>query len=62
MTKPQSEAHWNGPYLKKSVPLDPWGQPYVYSIPGQKAEFDLLSYGKDGRPGGTGDNADITNW
>jgi general secretion pathway protein G len=60
--KPASEAKWDGPYLKKAVPLDPWGNAYVYTIPGQHSEYDLLSYGKDGQPGGTGEAADITNW
>jgi general secretion pathway protein G len=52
---------WNGPYLEKSVPNDPWGKPYIYRNPGAKSDFDLISYGKDGQPGGTGDAADITN-
>jgi general secretion pathway protein G len=43
------------------VPLDPWQKPYVYKIPGEKHEFDLISYGKDGQPGGSGENADLTN-
>jgi general secretion pathway protein G len=47
------------PYLKKSVPNDPWGRPYVYRAPGEKAEFDLLSYGRDGKAGGAGEDADI---
>jgi general secretion pathway protein G len=47
------------PYLKKSVPNDPWGRPYVYRAPGQSAEFELLSYGRDGKAGGSGDDADI---
>jgi general secretion pathway protein G len=59
--KPTNEPKWAGPYLRKGVPLDPWGKPYLYKIPGEKGEFDLLSYGKDGQPGGTGENADITN-
>jgi general secretion pathway protein G len=59
VTKPSSEQNWNGPYLKKSVPNDPWGHPYVYRTPGQKGEFDLFSYGRDGKPGGTGDDADV---
>ena len=59
--KPASEAKWAGPYLRKGVPLDPWGKPYLYRFPGEKAEFDLISYGKDGQPGGSGENADITN-
>ena len=60
--KPTNEPKWAGPYLRKEVPLDPWGKPYVYKMPGEKgADFDLLSYGKDGQPGGNGENADITN-
>ena len=47
------------PYLKKTVPNDPWGRPYVYRVPGSKGEFDLYSLGKDGKPGGTGEDADI---
>ena len=60
--KPANEAKWDGPYLKKNVPADPWGNAYVYKIPGEHGDFDLLSYGKDGQPGGTGEAADITNW
>jgi general secretion pathway protein G len=60
--RPPSEPKWNGPYLKKAVPKDPWGKDYVYKIPGEHSEYDLLSYGKDGQPGGTGENADITNY
>ncbi|MFY9316398.1 MAG: type II secretion system major pseudopilin GspG [Burkholderiales bacterium] len=59
--RPASETQWSGPYLRKSVPLDPWGRPYVYKAPGAKADYELLSYGKDGQPGGSGENADITN-
>ena len=59
--RPPSESRWNGPYLRKTVPLDPWGKPYIYKIPGEKGEYDLISYGKDGQPGGTGENADLTN-
>ena len=59
---PSNEPAWAGPYLKKGVPNDPWGRPYVYAQPGAHSDFDLLSYGKDGRPGGTGEDADITNW
>jgi general secretion pathway protein G len=63
MTKPASDARWAGPYMKKAVPPDPWGNPYQYRKPGQRtAEFDLFSFGKDGRPGGEGDAADIGNW
>ncbi|HET7159426.1 MAG TPA: type II secretion system major pseudopilin GspG, partial [Burkholderiales bacterium] len=59
--RPPNEPRWNGPYLRKNVPLDPWGRPYLYKIPGEKGEYDLISYGKDGQPGGTGENADLTN-
>jgi general secretion pathway protein G len=59
---PSNEPAWAGPYLKKGVPADPWGRPYVYTQPGSHSDFDLMSYGKDGRPGGTGEDADITNW
>ncbi|WP_431476907.1 type II secretion system major pseudopilin GspG [Massilia eburnea] len=52
-------AKWNGPYLKKGVPPDPWGRPYQYKAPGAKAEYDIISLGKDGQPGGEGENADI---
>ena len=47
------------PYLKKTLPNDPWGRPYVYRIPGEKAAYEVLSYGRDGKPGGTGEDADI---
>jgi general secretion pathway protein G len=59
VNKPGNETSWSGPYLKKAVPNDPWGRPYVYRTPGQKAEFDLFSLGRDGKPGGTGEDADI---
>jgi general secretion pathway protein G len=61
-TKPTDEPKWEGPYLKKNAPPDPWGKPYVYRAPGEHSEFDLFSYGKDGQPGGAGEAADITNW
>jgi general secretion pathway protein G len=56
---PANEARWRGPYLQKTVPNDPWGRAYVYKSPGEHGEFDLLSYGKDGAPGGADDNADV---
>lgn len=58
---PAAGAKWNGPYLKKGVPKDPWGNPYLYRAPGAKAEYEIISTGKDGQPGGTGDNADIVS-
>lgn len=61
--QPPGEPNWAGPYLKKEVPADPWGSAYVYAAPGtHDNDFDLLSFGKDGRPGGSGENADIGNW
>ena len=54
---------WNGPYLrKKRLPLDPWNNAYIYAVPGQGNEFDLLSLGADGEPEGTGENADLSAW
>lgn len=61
VTRPASGAKWHGPYLSKGVPADPWGRAYVYRAPGSKGEYDLLSYGKDGQPGGSGDAADVTD-
>lgn len=62
VNRPNNEARWQGPYLSKLPPADPWGRPYIYKYPGERAEFDLLSLGKDGQPGGEGEAADITNW
>jgi general secretion pathway protein G len=59
VAKPVAASTWNGPYLKKAVPADPWGRPFVYRVPGQKGEFEVLSYGRDGKPGGSGEDADI---
>lgn len=60
VAKPAEEPKWNGPYLQKAVPPDPWGAAYIYRSPGQGGDFDLLSYGKDGQPGGDGDGADVS--
>ena len=62
LARPESAPGWNGPYLKKAVPKDPWGRPYIYRNPGQKGDFDILSLCRDGKPGGTGEDADIGNW
>ncbi|HZX28163.1 MAG TPA: type II secretion system major pseudopilin GspG [Telluria sp.] len=62
MTAPASAAgKWTGPYLKKGVPADPWGHPYAYRAPGTKGEYEIISLGKDGQPGGTGEAADISS-
>ncbi len=61
LAQPAAATKWNGPYLSKDIPLDPWGHTYLYRSPGSRGDFDLVSYGKDGQPGGAGENADITN-
>ncbi|MDA0572800.1 type II secretion system major pseudopilin GspG [Burkholderia gladioli] len=61
VVKPASADKWNGPYLKKEVPLDPWGHPYVYQVPGTKGDYAVISYGRDGQPGGAGEDADISS-
>jgi general secretion pathway protein G len=61
--QPQGLERWQGPYLRKrSQLLDPWGNDLVLKVPGERRDFELISYGGDGRPGGEGDGADITNW
>lgn len=55
-------AKWRGPYLKKKVDKDAWGNPYVYQAPGAHGEYDLSSLGADGKEGGEGDDADINSW
>jgi len=60
VTQPANEPRWNGPYLRKDPPPDPWGSPYVYKSPGERGSYDLMSYGKDRQPGGTGENADLS--
>ena len=55
---------WEGPYLKKGVPNDPWGRAYIYTSPGihNDDEYDIVSYGRDGAPGGEGEDKDILSW
>lgn len=60
---PANAPYWDGPYLKKEAPADPWHNAYIYRAPGQQGrEFELLSRGADGMPGGSGNAADITSW
>lgn len=59
---PPQTVRWQGPYLKRDIPNDPWGRAYVYRRPGQHGDFDLLSLGADGQAGGDGENADVTSW
>lgn len=60
--QPGGLARWDGSYLKKEVPLDPWGKSYVYRSPGEHGPYDLISYGADGLLGGEKDNRDIASW
>ena len=59
---PGNAPGWEGPYLKKDVPRDPWGHPYQYRSPGEHGEYDVASLGSDGAPGGDGEAADVTSW
>ncbi|NCO53383.1 MAG: type II secretion system major pseudopilin GspG, partial [Deltaproteobacteria bacterium] len=61
-TKPSDVEKWDGPYLPKDVPMDPWGKPYVYRSPGEHGDFDIISYGADGRQGGEGEDSDVVSW
>jgi general secretion pathway protein G len=61
-TRPDKAARWDGPYLRKRPPADPWGAPYIYKAPGEQGEYDLYSFGPDGKAGGAELDADITNW
>ena len=58
----EAAARWRGPYLKKRVDKDPWGNSYVYKAPGEKSDYELSSLGADGKEGGSGDAADIHSW
>ena len=60
--KPTNVDRWQGPYLKKPAPPDPWGRAYLYKSPGDHGEYDLSSLGIDGQPGGTGEAADVVSW
>ena len=59
---PANESKWNGPYLQKKVPSDPWDHAYLYKMPGEHGYYDLISLGNDGAAGGAGEAADIGNW
>ncbi|HEX5180133.1 MAG TPA: type II secretion system major pseudopilin GspG [Gemmatimonadaceae bacterium] len=56
--------NWRGPYLRKDVPLDPWGRPYLYVAPGlaNPTSYDLYTLGRDGKVGGIDEDMDITSW
>lgn len=59
---PGGIRNWAGPYLSKGVPADPWGNPYGYRSPGDHGDYDLYSFGRDGKAGGSGEDADIVSW
>lgn len=62
ITKPANETKWEGAYLTKALPPDPWGRPYTYKNPGEHGDYDLLSYGSDGQAGGSKEAEDVVNW
>ncbi len=60
--EPSGVNNWNGPYLPREIPEDPWGNDYIYKSPGDHGDYDLLSLGADGQPGGEDDDADVKSW
>lgn len=60
--KPADVSNWQGPYLKKDIPSDPWGKPYIYRSPGRSGGYEILSYGADGKEGGADEAGDVTSW
>jgi general secretion pathway protein G len=60
--KPSDVDDWDGPYLPKEIPKDPWGNSYEYRHPGEHGDYDIISYGADGQPGGEEEDADVVNW
>lgn len=61
-TRPTGVDNWDGPYVPKDIPPDPWGHPYVYRCPSEHGDYEIISYGADGREGGEGIDADIVSW
>jgi len=59
---PDNDSRWKGPYLKKKLPNDPWGKPYLYKMPGEHSDYDLWSLGSDGSSGGKDESADVVSW
>jgi general secretion pathway protein G len=60
--QPDGVAKWDGPYLKKAVPTDPWGNAFAYESPSEHGDYAIISYGADGRPGGEDEDTDIVSW
>jgi len=61
-SKPDGAKNWHGPYLKREIPKDPWGNAYVYKTPGRNGGYEIISYGADGREHGNGESKDINSW
>jgi general secretion pathway protein G len=59
---PPQSGKWQGPYLKRDIPADPWGRPYQYRSPGQRGEYEIQSLGADGQPGGDAEASDVNSW
>jgi general secretion pathway protein G len=62
LARPGDEPRWAGPYLAKAIPKDPWGRDYQFRSPGEHGDCDVFSFGRDGRLGGEGEDADVTSW
>ena len=60
--KPSAAENWQGPYLPKEIPVDPWRTLYVYKSPGEHGDYDLISYGADKVEGGEGESEDVVSW
>ncbi len=60
--KPSDNDNWDGPYLSKEIPNDPWKHPYEYRYPGEHGDYDIISYGADGQPGGDDEDTDVVSW
>jgi len=60
--KPSGADLWQGPYLPKEIPVDPWNKPYIYKSPGDHGDYDIISFGADGAEGGDGENQDVVSW
>lgn len=59
---PHSAKKWQGPYMNKEIPADPWGNAYIYRSPGRNGGYEIISLGKDGVEGGENENQDIKSW
>jgi len=60
--QPAGAENWDGPYIPKEIPMDPWGHPYLYRCPSEHGDYEIISYGADGREGGEGFNQDVVSW